>query len=433
MSNRRIIRIMDGKIFINPDTSFTVAQTTFPTDSLIFSPRIDRFLEVELHFVSDVAIMIITNYNAQQTQSFFHQNLKLKISRLEFRKLNWEEFSKMLFMYKKQALQSFFDNESLKTYTKYLTKDPLENKSSFSQSQSPHKSDLLNSEHKISLARSIYKEKIKYKDAIFNDGYVTAQKRVKWHHRTIDITVHNDFLKKEFDSIKYYFGKKINGKDYFTVDCHTSIHETRLIEMNCTSSEITQINPDLIEAIKIERIVKGTAVAKDNINKHEVSISCKELNESLGDDPENVLALIPEEIVQILSNKKNIRNKAQLEYLSKYKHSVFQNLRYTLRPSFGFLFYVEGKLHNHYCWELLDKNATYIWSISTHSNQTYQRIDKTLSYILSYGRKEYKNQYKNKLIDQDIIFNRINHKDINNGFQHNFEQWKSNLHAIVII
>lgn len=432
MNNRRIIQIKNSRIFINPETSFSVEQTTFPNGSLSFSPHLERFLEVDLYFQSERAIMIIKNYHPQNFSSFYQsQGLKIPIRLIEFQMLNWSEFSKMASMYHKQSLLPFIDSKTIVTKPLELRSDernfePSQSndriKNDFDKQTSPYDEPLVYSRQ--------FLERVRYKDAIFADGNVSILKKVKWAYQSVTLTVENSFLKKEFDTIKFYFGKKINGKDYFVINCDVSFKEQRLLQINTTSSEITQITPNLIEAIKTERILKASADKLPN-DKYGISISGLELNKQLGGDPENILMLSPEQIVNILSNKRNIRNKAQLEYLAIHKHSIIHNLRYTIKPSFGFLFSVEGFNYKHFCWELLDKNATYIWSLPNTSNQDYTRVDEAINSVLEFGRFEYRNQYVRKLIDQDVIFNRINHKGITKGVGQNFEQWKKKLQSVV--
>ena len=125
-----------------------------------------------------------------------------------------------------------------------------------------------------------------------------------------------------------------------------------------------------------------------------------------------------------------MRNAKHLQYLSGAKHSERHMLKFTLKPIFGFLFFIEGERQNHFCWELLNSHATYLWSFSKVESEfqfQYARIEKTISLVRQIGRDEYKREFKNGNIDGDLIFSVINHPDVNSSFKDGFVEWKHRL------
>ena len=66
----------------------------------------------------------------------------------------------------------------------------------------------------------------------------------------------------------------------------------------------------------------------------------------------------------LLQEKTNLKNQKQLMYLSGAIQSGTDKIRFTLEPKFGFLFTFNKDGVNHYCWELLQSHASYIWTIN---------------------------------------------------------------------
>ncbi len=86
-----------------------------------------------------------------------------------------------------------------------------------------------------------------------------------------------------------------------------------------------------------------------------------------------VLKPCERDILSLLAKQKHIRNQKQLDYLASVKQSADHVIRFSLKPLFGFIFCVSGQDMNHFCWELLNSNATYIWSTNNvQSSMTAQ-------------------------------------------------------------
>jgi hypothetical protein len=138
------------------------------------------------------------------------------------------------------------------------------------------------------------------------------------------------------------------------------------------------------------------------------------------------------DIIQLILSQKDIRNKKQLQYLSGLKQNSTEKILFTLKPLFGFLFFIKGKNKNHFCWELLDSHATYVWSLDKLDSQKNQitRIEECIGLIKNIGRNNYKTNYSKNLIDSDILFNTINHAESND--KNGFIDWKSRLNELLI-
>jgi hypothetical protein len=141
------------------------------------------------------------------------------------------------------------------------------------------------------------------------------------------------------------------------------------------------------------------------------------------------------DILAMLIQSGKIRNRKQLEYLAGVKQSANYKLRFTRSQQFGFLFFVEGIRSNHFVWELINSNATYIWSISKSERNIelqYRRIEDNINFIRDSGRRNYQNEYREKHIDNDLSFDKIIHDNISSGMKDSFPEWRAKLNEKLI-
>jgi len=144
----------------------------------------------------------------------------------------------------------------------------------------------------------------------------------------------------------------------------------------------------------------------------------------------NIFKQSEEDILNFLIETRNVRNAKQLQFLAGSKHSAKQKLRFTLNPLFGFLFFIEGETKNHFCWELLNSHATYLWSfnkIETEVKFQLKRVEETINIIRDIGRDVYKNDFRSNKIDNDLSFCIIEHSNINSDFKESFVEWQHRL------
>lgn len=149
----------------------------------------------------------------------------------------------------------------------------------------------------------------------------------------------------------------------------------------------------------------------------------------------NVFNQTEKDILNFFLEKKGVRNKKQLAYLSGKKQSENHKLRYTLNPNFGFLFLVEGEKNNHFIWELLNSNATYIWSIEKSEREVelqFKRIEDIVNTVRTSGRENYKSAYRNNHQDNDLVFRVISHENIDSNLIDEFPKWKNKLNEQLI-
>ncbi len=90
---------------------------------------------------------------------------------------------------------------------------------------------------------------------------------------------------------------------------------------------------------------------------------------------------------------------------------------------------------NHFCWELLDSNATYIWSIDNTQismDDQFDRIDETICHIREIGRQRYRQAYTAGELDADLAFHPLMHKHIKSDSAESFDLWKQELDRICV-
>ena len=255
-------------------------------------------------------------------------------------------------------------------------------------------------------------------------------KYIKRFDKSIEFKIFNDNILPEFDNIKYWFSKKLKTKKIKVKAVFKNENE-----FEATSEEIEKINSDLIEGVKLQRTLEITQTYRPNeVDKALFTADDIFLLDDENDLQGNIFKQSENDILDFLIEKINVRNKRELTYLSGKKHSIKYRIRFTNHPNFGFIFLVEGELNNHFIWELLNTNATYIWTIEkekTTIDLQYKRIEMTINTILNIKREPYKRAFKSKTVDTDLIFNVVNHKDKESDFIDGFPRWKQRINDLL--
>jgi len=280
----------------------------------------------------------------------------------------------------------------------------------------------------------VYEFKIKLIDCNFKDGYIEFQKKIELIDFKLNFRIYNNNIILHFEFIKYFFVKALN------LETKNINVKTKILMINNRFSKIISTFSEEIKNIneKIIDIAKWLYI-KSNIQK--ISSDSKKIILDTEDifKPEDLNSDFKPPTAEELINQIDrfeIRNKLQLKYLSGKLQNPNYQLKFTAKTkneNFGYLFFITlGEKMFHFVWELLDSNATYIWSFDKDENNKlyiktlYQKIENTIAYIIQHGRTKYLGDYKLNLIDQDIVFDRIRHENINSQIEH-FSEWKNNL------
>jgi hypothetical protein len=406
-----IIKIQNDKILFNSKLFVEMKNTSLPKE-LGFKANEDIYWKVEIKKYDQEGKCLeveIIDYDPIDKTLFTRQTTTKEIEKLIFTgKYDWAKLCPLLMWHIKNKFVDQLYNIDYDLPFQSSEKNPIQT--------TPYKID-----ENFSM---------NFNDTKFMLGYVTFKKFIKILGREIDFKITNDNILTEFDTIKYWFSKKLKAKRIH-VKATISVIGNDVKEITATSKEIDLITDDIIKSIKYSRTMSLIKPPKSyNVDKS--LFTADEIFEQIDteDTGGNVFNQNGQDILDFLITKKSIRNKKELAYLSGSKQSVNYPIRYTLNPNFGFLFLVEGLENNHFIWELLNSNATYIWTFDKPDKEfqsQLKRIESIINTIRSNGREQYKHSYHQTYQDNDLGFRIIKHEDICSEFVDAFPKWKSKL------
>jgi len=274
---------------------------------------------------------------------------------------------------------------------------------------------------------------INFEDAKFMAGQIIFTKHIKQLNKSFEFKISNEHLLPAFENIKGWFSKKLKTKKFYVKAAFTLINGT-VDNYTAESDEIKMINKDFIDSIKLIRTI--SICERPRLTTNKALFTKDEIFSVLSEDglEENIFNQTEKEIVDLLSNRFNIRNRPQLDFLSAEKQSESHPIKYTTHPNFGFLFTL---IHDHNCyfiWELLNSHATYIWkmnTLTTHITDQIKQVEKEISLIKDLGREKYKKETLGKSNDR-FFFQVINHKKSHDSSTVVFDKWKNDLQKILI-
>lgn len=416
------IKITEDRVYFNPTLSIPFSQTNLPYEVMGFNPVRIYFWELEMKSYSadkQELYVKVLNYNAIGGDFFDNQVPKKPVSILAFETpLDWEQLEPQLARYTKSAIGHFVTNmiEAKETVSKTPPKDNLE----------PGRyTSTINVSFRVDFA-----------DATFKLGYVSFQKYVTELSRELEFNITNDHLLPEFDLIKHWFVKKLGTRE-FKVNANIHLANGEVESIQTVSKEIAKITADMIDSVKRQRtmnLCKPPTVVQPDKSLFTSDDIFDQLNDDSGLQG-NVFHQTEKDIIELMLADKRIRNRQQLVYLSGAKQSEKDKMRFTLNPHFGFLFLITGERCHHFVWELLNSHATYIWSIDKNGQSLqlqYQRIEQIINTIRSSGREAYRNAYRIQPLDNDLLFNVLEHVHASSALVDGFPKWKHRLNEMLV-
>lgn len=426
VARKVIIRISDGEIFFNDhfklrdeQTNLALSQLKLPKNYTVYwliqQKSYDRatqelFVQVDDYF-----------YRLEDSNMFLEQQPKTAIERVHFTNLR-----------KPQLIQ-----EAIAYYQKYVYpvhqwSETVEENEITDEILNPLKEENVLEQP---LSTTVVSFWMPFKDAHFKLGYVTCRKYIDELRQVVDFQIENENLLAEYEYIKSYFPKILKKKKFLVEATIQHKGEQEIIEVDARSPELDSIDEDLIESVKTlrtESLIKRPKIADPDKSLFTSDDIFSTLDT---DDPEgNIFKQSEEDILHFLIGVRKVRNRKQLEYLAGKKQSESAKLKFTLHPHFGFLFLIEGKTMYHFCWELLNSHATYIWSCDKRKKLLlqYKRIERTINAIRDMGRQQYKASYRDCHIDEDLTFSVIQHDAVNSNLIDGFVQWKHRLNERIV-
>lgn len=427
MTRNRILKIDKNKFYLTENDYFTLEQTTFPSNSIMFSFRKIIYWEVQIkeYNKNDSSLTFeVLNYDLKEVDSFSTQIIKHKIVKLHFEKLDWKSLEPLLSSYKRIDLEPFIMNFEI-----------------YPPNEEDKFIELLYSENRDLDLIGIVEEHIfegqfneLFTRADFQLGVISILKKVDRISNSVRFEIINEESIPEWNLIKGSFYKFFVGNKRFTLNYKVKYTENNITVLSCNSPELESINKRVIQKLKIEYTKKllgstksGILFTADNIFEGILNRDGFSGNAFKQDEMDILEGLIT------LEN----RNKKSIEYIANEKHSITQKIRFTLKPYIGFLFHVENIEQFYFCWELLDSHATYIWcyhkiSRNVMIDDLYFFIESQIRQIIQNGRDTYKNNFNQYLgNEKNWSFMTINHDKVALNNELSFKIWKNKFDIIV--
>jgi hypothetical protein len=438
--SNKILRIKDGKFYYTENDFIDIRDTNISGGKMSFRNDRDIFWEVELfnyNILTKTIRVRVLNYSPENISNYYKQKQKKPVKSFLFEKFEWSKIEPQLSYYQTSALSNIIkgipsldntNNENLKIEKRF-------NNSDFNSLGEPKL--LIDNKNIEFIENQIVKidEELSfyYKNANFKDGFVSVNFKPKLCSNKEEIKIFNNKILPEYEYVKNYFPKYFKKGKKFKVQLSGKVQFGKLLYYEATSVEIQSINENVISTVRdLIEVDLFDTVDTDKIDKNifsiEEIIEKSNINESIKDSIDKE----PQKLLYSIIKLKDVKNKKQLEYLAGFKHKGNYQLRFTLKPLFGFLFYVESGKKNHFCWELLNSHATYIWSFDSKYDffEKLYDIDVIINYIRINGRKKYK-QFTRNEIENNFTFKTIFHKNKLTEFKDGFIEWKNELEKVM--
>ncbi len=440
MTNKEILlKIKNDKIWFNDKDFIDIKNTDIPIEHLSFKLHKDIMWKVqmkEFNKITNKLSVDIVDYNCKDHLTFLSQTPKKEIKFLEFKNFDWLYLEPLLLYYQPIKFITLLNNFNAKPSDTIQKEEKLIknlDKVNFGESLTLQ---VGNNEIKREAIVTKFEEEfvIDFNDSVFMLGYVSFSKHIKKFNQTLDFRITNENILTEFDNIKYWFSKKLKTKK-FHVKATFILIDNKLKEFYATSKHIDSIDQNLIEGVKVQRTLEITkSIRPQEIDKALFTSDDLFCLDNINDLEGNVFKQTEKDILDMLIEKCNVRNKRELTFLSGSKQSLNYRIRFTNHPNFGFIFFIEGELNYHFVWELLNSHATYIWTIEKGKKEIdlhYKRIEIIINTILVNGREKYKRAYRTTNQDNDLILNIINHQDKGSDFIDEFPKWKQRVNELI--
>lgn len=437
--SKRILKIKNKRFYFTENDFINIENTNIPSGSMYFKYKFDIYWEVELSDYDQESKSIrvkVIDYNPIEISNFVNQKQKRALRKIHFEKFDWLKIEPQLFSYTECQLIDIIFNHPIYGNQNEINPlpDNINNDGIVANSliKKRIEEDLID-ERKKSIIQINEIFSYSYKNAEFKNGFV----RVKYKHtlisKKIEIDITNNFIRSEFNNIKNYFPKHFNNGKKIIVQIKGEICFGQLIGYSATSEEIQSINEDVISKIKdLVTIDLFEHIPEEITDKSIHSVEGIFEKSKLEKPVKDFIKKDPTELLGTYLKIKKVKNKKQLEYLSGYKQKGNYQIKFTIKPFFGFLFYIESSKNNNFCWELLNSHATYVWSFNNQldSNDKLNQIDNIINYIIKNGREKYKKLLKTNP-HPDITFNLVSHKNKKNQNGDNFVEWKNKIEKIL--
>lgn len=249
------------------------------------------------------------------------------------------------------------------------------------------------------------------RDAIFDDGTIKFDVKLKFPVTAVSVTLNNPSVKKHFDAVKNYIWKLLGKRK---TPCNITFEMTggKVAVKSVNSCELLHLNESILEQINedwVEEYILG------NVANEIYPIA--DVVEQLSDD-----AITPGYVFEYLVKESKTKHYNHLRYLSARQSIDLQKLSVTGKP-LSFVFLVRVNENVYLIWETYTTSeATYIWKLPSGVSD----IKNSHSLILALrknNRMMYRRQKKT-----DFYFIEHDYQADLNGFL----KWKQELEKILV-
>jgi hypothetical protein len=450
----KILKMTNDGIYINNYDKVSYQQTNLPIKNFAFINEV--FWKVSIKTIKhngEKALQVeVLDYNIKNSFALEKQSLVSKVPFMIFLPFEYEKLNKQVACQKSGLMRSLCkdhplgsnkpihlnikppDSDSFYTTEKQLEREKKLNEwlhqpdQSIKPYQLPPESTKPN---ELPLESKEISIKQRFSDSAIKDGYIEFKKQLPKINEGITISIFNDFLKQEYDLLKEYIAKRI-GKKTFTANVIIHFKGDQIESVDATSDDIAKINETFIEEVRIKQInllkQAGSSVTGKNL------FAIDEVFKTLEQIPGNVFNNNIDDIIKVLTDGYKHRNSEQILFLSNQHNADLEKVRLTLRPLFGFLFYIDSENNHNYIWELLDSHATYIWSFSKAQYlqaQAYTNTESFIQEVHEKGRNIFKHNYLQNKMNYRCRFIALDHEMRTNSNIVDFEKWKEGLLAAI--
>ncbi|MFW2475344.1 MAG: hypothetical protein ACN4EP_00420 [Sediminibacterium sp.] len=418
MERELIISLHNGQIWFNHKESISYSQTNLPEAAFAFKEE-ELFWKIRMlgfDKAAGVLLVKVLDYQVAHYKSMYLQDdPKYPVKKLVFEKLDWPELEPLL---------SYADVNILRPFL--LHAPPLFRMEMPVEKLAPPP-PVLRVPFNITV-------KIPIKDIVFGEGKVNFSLQFNYYG-PFSVDYNYTFLQESFNFCKEWFIKRFK-RNYVNVTASGFVKNGNLDGCNLLSDDLQSINEEMIIAIR-EIVLKDYVkkVLKEESGKYVRGIIHVDEESGLKNLSPRGSTLSARELEILMSTimARNARNEKQLAFLSGHTAVQMTHLKFTRPPYKGLIFSFQGKMFMHFVWELLNSNATYIWSfpIDRHSEpDMHEFLEKYISMIAKDGRFIWK-KIRTDQLQEGHLFYSVNHYHQSTHLNEGLPEWIDNIEEII--
>lgn len=419
--NTRFVKITAEGIYLTPSDLIPWKQTNLPAHSFQIKQSIVVVWEVLVTSldIGKISLQII-DYDSNSLHHFRQQKMKRKVDFIKLELMDWPSFERMLAVYEIIALKPYF---SIKN----------EHAGEITWNRIPE----INKNIHLKLTDESVQEKVNcsipYEEMDYREGYICFTYYYPELDVKLEIKIHNPWVYPSMQLVKYYF-PRVFKKKQAAVTILLNIQKGQIISYEAHSPDLDKIKKQTTEVIRDIRIAELSEpfTHRSPLNIFHDQNIWDMINQELNRPSPDPIQI--QDILKFWLEKKEVRNKRQLAFLSGHLQSPQEKIHITLNPDFGFLFVIEGDQMKHFCWELLDSNASYLWSFDKEKFSTadcLQLLTPIIGVIKARGRNFYRQEMKVNP-SPDYLFSAIHHEAEDITRIDGFRIWKERLESKLI-